>query len=173
MTNYREQRGSCLIEAGALDLDNGSHWKPWLKLTYTAGGVSDSRSFDGLKPVFGTQAAALRYATEVGRRLADEGAMLGPASRNQIAASWPQHPAAFRSCAHRSRKTPLAKGCGTAAYMVRAMAGLFARTESASGMRLQPQIELYLAAAADHAEFERRMRETERATLSFAVTFSH
>jgi len=173
MTSYREQRGACLIEAGALNLDNGSHWKPWLKLTQSAGGVSDSRTFDALKPVFGTEQAALRYATEVGRSLVDEGSSLDPASRNRKAAAWPRHPAGTQSCAYPSSKTPLAKGCRTAPYMIRALAEIFTRTESASVMRHRPQLELYLGAAANHAEFERRMRETERATLSFAVTFSH
>jgi len=173
MTSYREQRGSCVIEAGALELDNGSHWKPWLKLTQSAGGVTDSRTFDALKPVFGTERAALRYATEVGRSLVDEGSSFGPASRNRKAATWPQNPAGIRSCAYHSRNTPPAKGCRTAVYMLRALAGLCARTESASVMRHQPQLELYLAAAASHADFERRMRETERAAVSFAVTFSH
>ena len=40
-------------------------------------------------------------------------------------------------------------------------------------MAPRPQIDLYLAAAANHAEFERRMREMERAAASIAVTFSH
>ena len=98
---------------------------------------------------------------------------MGPASRNQEAATWPQNPAGILSCSYRSRKTPPAKGCRTASYMVRTLTGLFARTESASVMRHQPQLELYLAAAANHAEFERRMRETERTAVSIAVTFSH
>lgn len=80
MTTYREERGSCLIEAGALDLQYGAHWKPWLRLTRRAGGVSASHTFDGLKPVFGTEQAALHYAAELGKSLADEKSALGPAS---------------------------------------------------------------------------------------------
>jgi hypothetical protein len=72
MTAYREERGSCLIETSALDLQNGSHWQPWLRLTRGAGGASTSATFDRLKPVFGTEQAALRYAAELGRRFVDE-----------------------------------------------------------------------------------------------------
>lgn len=173
MTTYREERGSCLIEAGALDLQNGRHWQPWLRLTRRAGGVSASRTFDGLKPVFGTEQAALRYAAELGRSLADEGSTSGPGSRDRKPATWLLHHAFAQSCAYRGRKSPLVKGCRTATYMVRALAGIFARAEPASDMPRQPHLELYLAAAANHAELERRMREMERSAVSFAVTFSH
>jgi len=57
--------------------------------------------------------------------------------------------------------------------MVRALAGLFGRAESAGDLPSQPRIELYLAASANHAELERRMREMERTSASFPVTFSH
>ena len=50
MTAYREERASCLIEADALDLHDGRHWKPWLKLTRRANGVCASHTFDDLKP---------------------------------------------------------------------------------------------------------------------------
>lgn len=80
MTTHREERGSCLIEADALDLQNGRHWKPWLRLTRNAGGVSASHTFPGLMPVFGTEQAALRYATELGKMLIDEGSVLAPLS---------------------------------------------------------------------------------------------
>lgn len=173
MTIYREERGSCLIEAGARDLDNGAHWQPWLKLTRRAGEVANSRTYDGLKPVFGTEQAALRYAAELGQSLAGEGSCLDPAARNRKSASSPLNQAFDRSCAHRFRKNAMAKGCRTATYMVRAVTGLFARAESAGDLLRQPQIELYLAAAAIHAELERRMREMERSAVSFAVTFSH
>ncbi len=173
MTTYREQRGSCLIEAGARDLQNGDHWKPWLRLTRCAGGVFASRTFDGLKPVFGTEPAALHYAAELGRSLADEGSALGLASPNQKPATWLLNQAFAQSRAYRSRNSPLAQGCRTATYMVRALAGLFARVEPASDLPRQPHIELYLAAAANHAELERRVREMERSAVSFAVTFSH
>ena len=102
MAIFREQRGSCLIEAGAVDLQHGSHWQPWLRLTRSAGGVCASRTFDGLKPVFATEQAALRYAAELGRSLADEGPALGPASRNRGPAAWPLNQArqhTYRSCA--------------------------------------------------------------------------
>jgi hypothetical protein len=72
MSAYREERGSCLIEAGALDLHKGSHWQPWLRLTRRVGGVCTSNTVDRLKPVFGTEQAALRYAAELGRNLLDE-----------------------------------------------------------------------------------------------------
>ena len=72
MNACREKRGSCLIEAGALDLRNGSHWQPWLRLTHRPGGASTSATFDRLMPVFGSEQAALRYAAELGRSLVDE-----------------------------------------------------------------------------------------------------
>lgn len=173
MTTYREKCGACLIEAGARDLQNGCHWQPWLRLTRRADGVSSSHTFDRLKPVFGTEEAALRYAAELGRSLADEGWGLGPAVRSRKPEARPQNQAAARSCAYRSRKSPLAKGRRTATHMVRALAGLLTRTETAGAMALQPHIEMYLAAAADHAELERRMRESERSAPSFEMTFSH
>jgi hypothetical protein len=80
MTTHREERGSCLIEADALDLQNGRHWKPWLRLTRNAGGVSASHTFAGLMAVFGTEQAALRYANELGRMLIDEGSAFAPLS---------------------------------------------------------------------------------------------
>ena len=173
VTTYREQRGTCLIEAGALELDKGGHWKPWLRLTRRAGGASASRRFDGLKPVFGTEQEALRYAAELGRSLADEGSDLDPAAHDRRAATWPLHQALVQSCAYRSRKTLLTKGCRTAAYMVRALAGLLSRAEPGGGLPRLPRIDLYLAAAANHAELERRVRETERSGVSIGVTFSH
>ncbi len=173
MTTYREERGSYLIEIGALDLQNGDHWMPWLRLTRRAGGVCASQTFDRLKSVLGSEKAALRYATELGRSLADEGWDLGQASLNKKPVTWPFNQVFDQSCNHRARKSPLSKGCITATYMVRALAGIFARAQSASDMPRQPHIELYLGAAANHAELERRMRDMERSTVSFAVTFSH
>lgn len=173
MTTYREQRGSCLIEAGALDLHNGCHWQPWLRLTRGVGGGSASNTFDRLKPVFGTEQAALRYAAGLGRSLADEGWGLDLAGRPQEAALWPLNQAYARSCASRARKSPLARGCRTATYMVRALAGMFAKAEAAGDLARPPRVELYLAAAANHAELERRMREMERSSASLPVTFSH
>ena len=173
MTTHREERGSCLIETGALDLRNDGHWQPWLRLTRRAGGICASQTFDGLKSVFGNEPAALRYATELGRSLADEGWDQGQALPNQKPVTWPFSQVFDQSCKYRSRNSPLSKGCRTATYMVRALAGLFGRPESASDMPHLPHIELYLGAAANHAELERRMREMERSTVSIAVTFSH
>jgi hypothetical protein len=103
MTTHREERGSCLIEAGAVNLHHGSHWQPWLRLSRRAGGVAASRSFDGLKPVFGTEQAALRYAAVLGRSLADEESCLEPASRNRKPEAWPLNQASARPCTYRYR----------------------------------------------------------------------
>lgn len=173
MTTFLEQRGSCLIEAGALDLQNGEHWQPWVRLTRRADGHCVSRTFDGLKPVFGTEKAALRYAADLGRSLADEGSVLDPPARDQRPAQRPLHPPFARSRYDCSRKSPLAKGCRVATRMVRALAGIIARSESAGDLKREPHIELYLAAAANHADLERRLRELERSAVSFSVTFSH
>ena len=175
MTICREQHGTSLVESGARNLLDGRHWQPWLRLTRRADGVSTACTFDRLKPVFATEEAALAYAAELGRNLADEGwgENVGPPSRNPRVAPWPQRHAIAQSCAFRSRKSPLERGCRTARHMVRALTGLFARSESAGHMLLQPHIDLYLAAATSHAELERRMRETERSAASFALTFSH
>jgi hypothetical protein len=173
MTTYREERGACLIEAGARDLHNGGHWQPWLRLTRHADGVCSSHTFERLKSVFGTEEAALSYAAELGRSLADEGWGLGLATLNRKPATWPLNQPLAQSCTYRSRKSPLAQGCRTATYMVRALAGLFARAEHAADIPRQPRIELYLSAAANHAELERRVRDAERSPVSFPVTFSH
>lgn len=173
MTPYREERGSCLIEVDAMDLHNGRHWRPWLRLTRRADGVSASYTFDRLKPVFGIEQDALTYGAELGRNLADEESGLDPALRSLKPASWPLNHVFPKSCAYRSRKGPIANGCGTAAYMVRALAGIFAQGDSAGDVPRQPQLELYLAAATDHADLERRMRQIERSAVSFAITFSH
>lgn len=172
-TTHREERGTCLIEAGALDLDDGGHWRPWLRLTHPADGVPASHTFDRLKPVFGTEPAALRYATELGRSLADEGWVLDSASSHRNPAMLPSNQASSGSCAYRSRRSPLVQGCRTARHMVRVLAGMFSRGEPACDIPRQPQIESYLGAAANHADLERRMRASERSTVSIAVTFSH
>ena len=175
MTISREQHGACLIEAGARNLLEGRHWQPWLRLTRRADGVSTACTFDRLKPVFATEEDALAYAAELGRKLADEGWGLdsSPVSRNRTPAPWPLQLASVQSRAYRARRSPLERGCRTARYMVRTLAGLFARGQSAIDMAPQPHVDLYLAAAANHAELERRMRETERSAASVAVTFSH
>jgi hypothetical protein len=173
MTIYRDERGCCLVEAGALDSHEGRHWQPWLRLTRRAGGVSTRRTFDRLKPVFGTEQAALRYAAELGKSLADEGSFPDSAARNRRPAAGPLNQALEQACARRARKSRLAKGCKTATYMVRAVSGTFARAESAGNRSREPHIESYRAAAPNHAELERRMRETERSAIAIAVTFSH
>ncbi len=103
MPARREQRGSCLIEVDALDLQHGSHWRPWLRLTRCAGGACASRTFDRLKPVFASEQAALRYAAALGRSLADEESALGPESRKPGPAAWLRYQALARLCAWRLR----------------------------------------------------------------------
>jgi hypothetical protein len=103
MTIYREQRGSCLIEAGALDLHNGNHWQPWLRLTRRTGGVCTSDTFDRLMPVFGTEPAALRYAAELGRSLIDEASAVDPALRSRNPRTWPLNQALGRPGTYRFR----------------------------------------------------------------------
>ena len=90
MIIHLERRGTCLIEAGARDLRHGLHWQPWLRLTRGADTGSASHTFDSLKPVFGTKQAALRYAAELGRTLADEEAMPVPASPQRDPVTWPR-----------------------------------------------------------------------------------
>jgi hypothetical protein len=80
MTAYREQRNAYLIEAGAVDLHHGAHWKPWLRLSRCAGGDCASDTFDRLKPVFGAEQVALEYAAELGRSLVDEALARDPGS---------------------------------------------------------------------------------------------
>ncbi len=175
MTTRRERRGSCLIEAGARNLQDGRHWQPWLRLTRRAGGVSTACTFDRLKPVFATEETALAYAAELGRKLADQGWGLDPRAdaRNRKPAPGSLAQAYAQSRAYRARKSPLERGCRTARYMARTLAGLFARGPSAIDMAPRPHIDRYLAAAANHAELERRMREMERSAAAIAVTFSH
>jgi len=126
---YREQRGPYLVEAGAADLDRGKHWQPWVKLALPrrADGAPASRSFDRLKPVFGTRAAALRYAIELGRRLADEGIDLFPASSDGGNAPWPPHPLAGRRGRYVSRDQRGRSGNGSVRSMIGMLAGIFAR----------------------------------------------
>lgn len=175
MTTSREQRGSCLIETGARNLQDGRHWQPWLRLTRRAGGVSTACTFDRLKPVFASAETARAYAAELGRNLADQGWGLDPSPVARKPKSVPGSlaQAYAQSRAYRARKSPLERGCRTARYMARTLAGLFARGPSAIDLAPRSQTELYLAAAAKHAEFERRLREMERSAASIAVTFSH
>jgi hypothetical protein len=107
MTPCREERGTCVIEASALYYRNGSHWQPWLRLTRRARGVFASDTFDALKPVFGTEQAALGYAAELGRTMADEGRPSDSAARNQAPATWPLQHAFARPCTYRYRAQSL------------------------------------------------------------------
>ncbi len=127
MTIYREKRNSCLIEADALDLDGGRHWKPWLRLTRRDGGFCDSRTFDGLKPLFGSERVAQAYAAELGRGLIDEGSALAPNSGNARPAVWPMRPPYAQACAHRVRRNAFAQAHRTAAQLVRALTRVFTR----------------------------------------------
>ena len=87
MRTYREELGSCLIEARARNLDNGRHWQPWLRLTRHAGDACARETFAALKPVFGSERAALRYAAALGKSLATEKAAPDSGSVNPLAAS--------------------------------------------------------------------------------------
>jgi hypothetical protein len=92
VTIIREERDSCLIEADALDLQNCTHWKPWLRLTRHSGGVAVSHTFGSLMPVFGTERAALHYAANLGRMLIDEESIFAPISFNLTIATPPLRP---------------------------------------------------------------------------------
>ena len=173
--SYREERGPYLIEAGAVALQDSRQWKPWLKLALLRreDGVFASRAFDGLKPVFGTQGAALRYATELGRSLVDQGSALCPAAEDRKPAKWSMNPVLGQPCGYRLHKDPAKSGYRSATSMIGVLAGIFARTVSAADLCRQQHIELYLGAAANHAELERRIHEIERSAVSFAGIFSH
>ncbi|TAK69339.1 MAG: hypothetical protein EPO19_07385 [Betaproteobacteria bacterium] len=75
MASHREERGQYLIEAGAFHLPGGSKWQPRLTMTRLrcGTGLSRSQSFPGLTPVFDTAKGATRFATDLGRSMADEG----------------------------------------------------------------------------------------------------
>ena len=75
MASHREERGLYLIEAGAFHLPGGSKWQPRLTMTRlrSATGLSKSQSFPGLTPLFDTAKGAMRYATDLGRGMADQG----------------------------------------------------------------------------------------------------
>ena len=77
---HREERGRCLIEASAFhlgdgNLGDGNKWQPRLTMTRMAcaNALSKSQSFPGLTPLFETAKGAVRYATDLGRSMADEG----------------------------------------------------------------------------------------------------
>jgi len=75
MANYREERGQYLIEAGAFHLPGGSKWQPRLTMTRLrcGTGLTKSQSFPGLTPLFDTARGATRFATDLGRSMADQG----------------------------------------------------------------------------------------------------
>jgi hypothetical protein len=75
MANHREERGLYLIEAGAFHLPGGNKWQPRLTMTRLrcSTGLSRSQSFPGLTPLFDTAKGATRFATDLGRSLADQG----------------------------------------------------------------------------------------------------
>jgi hypothetical protein len=75
MANYREERGLYLIEAGAFHLPDGGKWQPRLTMTRVrcSTGLSKSQSFPGLTPLFDTAKGATRFATDLGRSMADQG----------------------------------------------------------------------------------------------------
>jgi len=75
MANYREERGLYLIEAGAFHLSGGSKWQPRLTMTRLrcSTGLCKSQSFPGLTPLFDTAKGATRFATDLGRSMADQG----------------------------------------------------------------------------------------------------
>jgi hypothetical protein len=75
MPTYREERGKYLIEAGAFHLEVENKWQPRLTITRLpfANVLSKSQAFPGLRPLFETAKGATRYATDLGRSMADEG----------------------------------------------------------------------------------------------------
>ena len=74
MSMHREERGLYLIEASACHLP-GNKWQPRLTMTRlrTPRELSKSQAFPGLTPSFDTAKNATRYATDLGRTLADQG----------------------------------------------------------------------------------------------------
>lgn len=75
MPNHCEQRGCYLIEASAFQIPGKNKWQPRLTMTRLASGnkLPQSQAFPGLTPLFDTAKGATRYATDLGRRMADEG----------------------------------------------------------------------------------------------------
>jgi len=74
MSIHREERGQYLIEASAFHVRTGNKWQPRLTMTRMQNPqeLSKSQSFPGLTPLFDTAKGATRYATDLGRSLADE-----------------------------------------------------------------------------------------------------
>jgi len=74
MPTHREKRGQYLIEASAFQLPVGKKWQPRLTMTRVAcaEALSRSQSFPGLTPLFETARGATRFATDLGRSMADQ-----------------------------------------------------------------------------------------------------
>lgn len=74
MPTHREKRKGYLIEASAFHLPGGNKWQPRLTMTRLPyeEALSRSQSFPGLTPLFETARGATRYATDLGRSMADE-----------------------------------------------------------------------------------------------------
>ena len=75
MPMHREERGKYLIEASACHLPDQNRWQPRLTMTRLACAnlLSKSQAFPGLQPLFETAKGATRYATDLGRNMADQG----------------------------------------------------------------------------------------------------
>ena len=74
MTAHSERHGPYLIEASAFRLPDEKKFQP--RLTMTRVGTDEqlprSQAFPGLSPLFETAGAAVRFAVDLGRSLADE-----------------------------------------------------------------------------------------------------
>lgn len=75
MANHREERGQYLIEASAFHLPGGNQWQPRLIMTRLrcGSGLPKSQAFPGLTPLFDTAKGATRFASDLGRSMADLG----------------------------------------------------------------------------------------------------
>jgi hypothetical protein len=75
MAIHREERGQYLIEASAAPLPGGNKWQARLTMTRlrSPAALPKSQAFPGLTPAFDTAKGAIRYATDLGRSLADQG----------------------------------------------------------------------------------------------------
>ncbi|HEY8067868.1 MAG TPA: hypothetical protein VIF38_03170 [Burkholderiales bacterium] len=72
MAVHREQRGQYLIEASAFHLPDNM-WQPRLTMTRMPQGkeLARTQGFPGLSPAFETAKAAIGFAADLGRSLAD------------------------------------------------------------------------------------------------------
>jgi hypothetical protein len=175
MTPKREAYGPFLIEAGAMDLQDGRHWQPWLRLAPLPGSEQPfvARAFHGLKPVFATETAAIRYAAELGRRLVDEECAPGAICGDRTAGSKTSNSVFDRAGAGVARDAALATGARKADSPLARFGCLFARRASAIDMHRSRDAGAYPGSAASLAESERHLRAIEKSRLLFAVTFPH